>query len=244
MKECVIYIRTSTEEQDPKNQLNSCLSIYKPEYGEHEIIEDKQSAWRENVEREGFDGVRKNIMNQSVKHLIIWDFDRLYRNRKNLKAFFELCKIHHCKIHSVRQDWLEKINTMPAPWDEVIHDLMVQIMGWLAQDESDKKSQRVRAAIRIDSEGAKFSYKGKKWGRKEITTQAMNKIIELRKQGKTFRQICQEVTYTDKTGNLTHVSLGIVHKILSGEHRKVKLLEKKQEKEEVADENSDSLPVQ
>jgi len=40
-----------------------------------------------------------------------------------------------------------------------MHDLMLNIMGWIAQDESDKKSKRVKAAIRKEN-GITKSYKG------------------------------------------------------------------------------------
>lgn len=221
MKEnTIIYIRTSTEEQNPENQLKDCLSIN--QYGMYELIEDKQSAWKEHSEREGFDNLKKLINKGIVKHLIVWDLDRLYRNRKNLVDFFKFCEINKCKIHSYRQEWLSKINDMPSPWNEIIHDLMLQIMGWLAQDESDKKSKRVKASIRMKEDGA-YSYKGNKWGRKELSTQAINKILELRKQGKSIRAICNEVQYSDKSNNMKNVSIAVVHKIISGQHRKTKV---------------------
>jgi DNA invertase Pin-like site-specific DNA recombinase len=218
-KKTIIYIRTSTDEQNPENQLKDCQSLSNKEF---EVLEDRQSAWKEHQERPSFEILKKLINKGRVENLIVWDLDRIYRSRKNLVDFFKLCEIKKCKINSFRQDWLNKINDMPTPWNEIIHDFMIQIMGWLAQDESDKKSQRVRAAIRIKDDGA-YSYRGNKWGRKELSTQVINKVLELSKEGKSMREISREVKYSDKNNNMVNISKSAVHKILSGNHRKIKV---------------------
>lgn len=214
----IIYIRTSTEDQNPENQLKDCLSLLKND--EYEIIEDKQSAWKEHKEREGFNKVKNEIKKQKLQKLIVWDLDRIYRNRKNLVDFFKLCEINKCQIHSFRQKWLIQINEMPSPWNEIIQDLMIQIIGWLAQDESDKKSERIRNAMRVKKSGV-YSYKGNRWGRKEISSQAIKKILLLHQQGKKMKEICNEVSYSDRNNNKKNVSIGLVHKVLKGKHRKM-----------------------
>jgi len=199
-----IYIRTSTEEQNPENQLKDCLSINK--YGEYELIEDKESAWNDKKERIGFNKIKSYIKNRRIEHIIVWDLDRLYRNRKNLVDLFKLCEINKVKIHSFRQKWLEDINQMPSPWNDIVSDLMIQIMGWIAQDESDKKSQRVKSAIRIKADGA-YSYKGNKWGRKQLSTYKKNLLKEIIKRNPipTIRTISKEIG----------ASRGVVHKYLT-----------------------------
>jgi DNA invertase Pin-like site-specific DNA recombinase len=209
----IIYIRTSTDEQNPENQLKDCKSIYKSEYGEYEVIEDKESAWNQEKYREGFEKIKNLIKNRKLDNLIVWDLDRLYRNRKNLVDFFKYCEINKCKIFSYRQKWLIDINNIPSPWNEMMSDLMIQVMGWIAQDESDKKSERIKNAIRLKDDGA-YSYKGNKWGRKTIIKKVKDEIIVLFNKGLSFRQICKEVTYWDKNNNKKNVSLGIVHKII------------------------------
>ena len=85
MSDTIIYIRTSTEEQHPENQLKDCKTLTKEDY---ELIEDKQSAWKEEKERDGFNRVKKLIKSGKIKHFIVWDLDRIYRNRKKLQEFF------------------------------------------------------------------------------------------------------------------------------------------------------------
>ena len=77
-------------------------------------------------------------------------------------------------------------------------------MGWMGEEESRKKSERIKSAIRI-KKGKKVSYKGKTWGRKPISTIKRNKILKLRNQGRSYREIAQEVK----------ISVGAVHKTLS-----------------------------
>ncbi len=208
-KETIIYIRTSTKEQNPYNQLKDCESIRPKDqktntFVDYMLLEDEQSAWKDDKDRVGFDKLRSYIKNNKIRNLIVWDLDRLYRNRKKLIAFFKFCKIHRCKIYSFRQKFFEEINNMPEPWNEAIYDLMLQIMGWIAQDESDKKSDRIKAAVRKRN-GRTTSYKGNVWGRKPISTYKRNKIISSYIQDmKPYRVIASEVG----------VSIGVVHKTI------------------------------
>ena len=221
--ETIIYNRTSTEEQNPENQLKDCEKfVDELNLNSYNLIEDKESAWKENDKRKGFKDLNKKIRSNKVKHLIVWDWDRIYRNRKKLKAFFEMCKVYNCKIHSVRQKFYEQLYSIPDPFNEIMQSMLLDLLGWLAQDESDKKSMRIKAAMRVKPDGV-YSYKGNKWGRKELSTQAINKIIKYREEGKSMREITQLVTYSDSTNNTHHVSLGVVHKVLSGKHRKNQL---------------------
>jgi DNA invertase Pin-like site-specific DNA recombinase len=201
MVEVVIYIRTSTDDQNPANQLADCEKLNV--WGEYIKIEDMQSAWKDTTDRKEFNELIKLIKTRKVKHLIVWDLDRIYRNRLKLSAFFELCKINGCLIHSFRQGWLESINQIQPPFNDIMHTLMLSIMGWLAEEESTKKSERVKAAIRVRDDGA-YSYKGNKWGRDCVSKQKQHKIEELYIQKKSMRQIALE----------TNLSLGVVHKYI------------------------------
>lgn len=208
-----VYIRTSTEEQNPENQLKDCLSLIKDE--EYELYKDQQSAFKDNVERKDFKRLTQDIKTKKISDLYVWDFDRVFRNRLKFKAFLEFLKVYKCKLHSFNQIWMENINNVPEPWNEIINDMLVQIFGYIAEEESVLKGKRIRAAIRIKEDGA-YSYKGNKWGRKELSTQAINKILELKKQGKSIREICNNVIWD----NGKKVSVGVVHKVISGGHRK------------------------
>jgi len=115
--------------------------------------------------------------------------------------------MYKVKLHSSRQQWLEDLHKAPEPWNDIMYDLLINIYGHIAQDESDKKSKRVKAAVR-KKDGITKSYKGKKWGRKSLSTNKIRMIIELHKKEKSIRTISKEL----------NISLGVVHKYISGGH--------------------------
>jgi DNA invertase Pin-like site-specific DNA recombinase len=212
-----IYIRTSTKEQTPELQLRACEEKAGKEYL---LFKDQQSAWQDFKERNEFNKLIQLIKEKKITDVYVWDLDRIYRSRKKLLEFFELCRVYNCKIHSYRQNWLEDMNSMPKPWDEIIYNLMLQIMGWIAEEESSKKSDRVKNAVskkkNHKGEVITTSVYGKKWGRKRITSQTINKILELRAKGYSIKNISKEVWLYDKHGNKSkNISVGAVHKIVS-----------------------------
>ena len=183
----LILIRTSTELQNPENQLRDCKTLAK--FGEYEVVKEYQSAYKDK-DRPQFNYIKNQISQKKVSHLIVWDLDRIYRNRKNLISFFKFCKIYKCTIHSFRQQWLESLNEIQEPFNEIMHDLMLNLMGWMGEDESKKKSERVKIAHKNSN---------KKWGRKPIRRNVINQVLELHNQGHTLREIAARVYYWDNS---------------------------------------------
>jgi len=198
----IIYIRTSTEEQEPKNQIKACESLYEEEY---ELLQDKQSAFKDHKDREGFEKAKKLIKAGKVKKFIVWDWDRIYRNQKRLVEFFKFCEIYKCQIHSVNQKYFDDFYKIPAPFDEIVSNLVLNLMGWLAEDESKKKSERVKLAVRKSEGKVTKSYKGNKWGRKSMHTNKIKIVLELRDKGLSFREISKQCG----------VSIGKISQLLS-----------------------------
>ncbi len=199
-----IYIRTSTTDQNPENQLKECLMLCSTKTDKPIIYKDKQSAWKEEKERPDFERLKKDIRKGLYTDLIVWDFDRIYRIRRKFKEFLEFTKAYNIKLHSVRQGWIEELHKIPQPWNEIVYDLMINIYGHIAEDESNKKSDRVKLAVRKKEKGT-YSYKGNKWGRKQLSTFKQNQINKLRKERITIREIATEL----------NISKSVVHKYLS-----------------------------
>lgn len=183
-----IYIRTSTEDQEPENQIKEIETISGKEYT---LFQDKQSAWKDDREREEFSKLRKSIQSKEIEDLYVWDWDRLFRNRRRLKEFFQFCSIYKCNIHSFRQSFYESFYKIPEPFNEIMQELFLNLLGWMAEDESTKKSMRVKAAVRQE-EGVTKSYKGNKWGRKSLHTNKIKVIQDLINQGLTYRQVSEK----------------------------------------------------
>ena len=207
----IIYIRTSTLEQSPELQLKDIATITPLDDGM--IYKEQLSAWCENVKRVVFEDILKLIKKHKASDLYVWDLDRIYRNRKRLQEFFILCKSYNCKIHSYRQKWLEDINSIPEPFNEIVNDLLISVFGWIAEEESNKKSERIKLAVRKKTGKKTKSYKGKKWGRRALPKQTVDKVMELHEQGFSIRKIADNVQKWNN-GNSKNISKSFVHKII------------------------------
>ena len=210
-----IFIRTSTTEQNPTLQVNDITTAFSlKEYG---LIQEQDSAFKEMAKRVEFEKLKKLIMANRITDLYVWDLDRLHRNRKRLTEFLALCKAFNTKVYSFNQQWMQSIQQLQPPFNEIMFDFMLQIMGWLAEDESVKKSNRVKMAVRRTENGSTVSYKGVKWGRKPLSKQVISKINELRTEGKSVREIAKLVHVYDaacsKAGVINLVQMSLSDKV-------------------------------
>lgn len=184
MKSDIIYLRTSTEEQTPENQLSDVLTLVKS--ADYDLFIEKQSAWKDSLKaRPVFSKIREAIMNKEIKRLYIWDFDRLYRNRVQFVNFWTLCKMNNVQVLSFRQNILSQTETMQEPFKSVIETFIVQFVSWLAEEESNKKSERVRIAFK--------NHGGEKWGRPALEKKTVYEIMRRRNNGESLRVIAEAV---------------------------------------------------
>jgi DNA invertase Pin-like site-specific DNA recombinase len=213
----IIYLRTSTREQTPELQLRDIQTLCPPENSI--TFKEKQSAWKENVKRPVFESIVEQIKAGKIDHIYAWDWDRIYRNRVRLKEFLLLCKIRGVVLHTYRQKWFEDFHNIPKPFDEIVMDLITNILGWLGEEESIKRSSRIKMAVTKTAEGT-FSHEGKKWGRKSFPKQTVKRVLELARAGKSVRAIAKEVQVYDANKNGRAISKSAVHKILTENSRK------------------------
>jgi len=208
----IIYLRTSTEDQEPENQKKECLEFAKNRgYEVTEVLLEKLSGYKQ-IDRPEYDKAKEMARKGEIKAVIVWALDRWVRNRDTLLEDVTILKNYGCKIHSVRDSWIEAIN-IEGPLGRTINDFLLGLISSLAEMESEHKSNRVKLATRKRN-NITYSYRGKKWGRKPISKQAINKVIELRKEGLSLREISKQVTYAGKNNQVKNVSLALVHKIL------------------------------
>lgn len=154
-----IYVRVSGKKQEEKNQLPDCRKLAKElKFKGYDIIKEKLSAFK-NPDRETLRKLEK------YDHVVIWRYDRLQRNRKRFVELMRYYSHRGTKIHSFSEGWVEELHKIPSPWNEMIYDFVIQLVGWMAEEESMLKSRRVKLAVK-KKKGRTFSYRGKKWGRK------------------------------------------------------------------------------
>ncbi len=176
MGKTIIYLRVSTKEQNPEQQLRQCKGLCKRKgFEDVSIYRERVSAWN-SKEKPKYEEMLSQARKGIVTDIVVWDFDRLQRNRKLL---FELIKGYSklgVKFWSYRQSWFEQINNVPSPWNEILHDFLLNVIGWMNEEESTKKSERIKKAYNYKK---KHKPKTMKWGRPKISKYNHDKIIEL-----------------------------------------------------------------
>lgn len=159
VKPCLIYLRVSSEDQNPENQLNDCMDYAMGFLGysrdDIEVITEYISAYK-NPDRD----VLKAFL--SRKDVVSWRFDRIQRNRKKFIEVMRSSSQLGTRIHSVKEVWLRDLHKVPAPWNEMIYDFMLQIIGWFAEDESRKISERTKAGLARKKAQNKLPVRGTK----------------------------------------------------------------------------------
>jgi DNA invertase Pin-like site-specific DNA recombinase len=203
---CVIYLRTSTEEQEPENQKRDCLEFAKNKgYEVKEVLLEQLSGFKD-IERPKYEKVKLMARTGEIKSVIVWALDRWVRNRDTLLDDVTILRNYGCKIHSVKEAWLEAIN-IDGALGKTIQDFLLGLIGSIAELESQRKSDRVKIAFQ--------NHKGKRWGRPKTHTNKINVILQHLNDGLTYRQI------KERTGmSIGKVSqIANVHKSQDGIYR-------------------------
>ena len=204
-----IYLRTSTKEQNPENQLNDCIEFCtKIGISEYEVFSEQKSAWRREKNRGVFDTLVKDLKTKKYAVLVVWRYDRIYRNMKKFTRFMEtMFMVHGVKVYSVKEEWITElwdivnsdvVDALPSPFDEVIKDqfllhwrTMIKIAGKIGEDESAKRSARTKSAVRKNRNGVTVSYRNNKWGRPQIRLNRIAVIKKYRETGMNLRKTAE-----------------------------------------------------
>lgn len=202
---CAIYIRTSTVEQNPENQLDACKKFAESRgYDIEGIYKEYISAYKQ-IERPKYEEIKGKAFRGEIQSVIVWALDRWVRNRDTLIEDINMLTQYNCKIHSVQEQYLEAVN-IDGPLGKTIREFFIGLMGSLAEMESKRKSERIKIAYQ--------NHKGKKWGRRNLPKRTVDEIINLSKTGLSIRQIANQVTYYDKNRNIKNISKSHVNNIL------------------------------
>ena len=162
----IIYLRTSTKDQNPELQKKDCLEFSK-KLGLDiiEVVSEQGSAYKLEKVRPKWDSVNKRAKKEKL-NIVVWRYDRAFRNReeffKFMKVMFEVygTKVYSVKEPSILSFWemLDKSHSDNPVFDELlkgifraIWDFMIQQAGEESEEESRKKSQRIKLAVRKEN---------------------------------------------------------------------------------------------
>ena len=220
-----IYARVSTKEQSEAEQIPAIKKGF--DLSDDVIVfREEVSAWSIDKEekRHSLKLLISEIKTGSLSKLYIWDIDRLYRNRKKMREFMNLCNFYDVSVYSLNQKWLndfqelkEKLPENFKFYIEHMYNLLLDVYSQTAEDESAKKSERVKLKIVKDKNGTTRSTSGKKWGRRSLPPRITEEVLQYHQQGKSIRWISANVFKIDKNNNKKNVSIGTIHKIVKGD---------------------------
>jgi len=201
MKEnAVIYLRVSTERQDEQSQLIACKDLCNKRGWEVTgVFADHGKSAYHNVNRPRYEIVLKLVRDRKVQHVVVWALDRwTRRGNKELKKTIEYLDKFGVQLHSVKEYWIEQITTSELSF---VKDIVLDILGWIAWQESNRRSERVKDSLNFQN-----ALKNGTVGRPSIPQQIRVRIAELLRQGKTYKQIRELITYKGRYGKILHVS--------------------------------------
>ena len=191
-KKVVIYARVSTLDQTVDNQLIE-LRDHCSKMGWEivkEYVDEGLSGTLSREKRPALNAMIKDGYRKKFDTVVCWDISRLGRSMKELIMFLSDMKDRGIGICSVRQGF----DTSTS-----MGEIMFQFVGILSSWEREMIRERTLAGLeRAKSEG-------KILGRRKVTNDTMTaKIIELRNDRKSIREIASEVG----------VSIGTVSNVL------------------------------
>jgi len=216
----IMFARVSSDDQDERSQITSMISKFGLVESDCLVLNERMSAWNQDKEykRLEFLKLKSMVKNRQVRNIYVFDIDRIYRNRVKLVEFYSFCKHYDVKIFSHNQEYLNALLNIEMPGGleflgEQIFSNTLNLLAWTAEDESNKKSQRVKSKIKVKDDGA-YSVYGNKWGRKSLSKQTVSKVLEFSAQGLSVRKIAELVKTSDKNNNMKNISKSVVHKII------------------------------
>jgi len=157
-----VWIRVSTDDQDAANQLPE-LERFAAHHG-YQIVERYQvseSAWNGGRDGGEYKSTLKRAMHAAwageFSVLIVWSIDRISRGgAEDVLRLVRQLRERRCLLLSVREPWL---NSSPE-----VQDLLLSFAGWMAERESARRSERVRAAIARKKADGTWTGRGKDLG--------------------------------------------------------------------------------
>jgi DNA invertase Pin-like site-specific DNA recombinase len=140
-----VWIRVSTGHQDNENQVPD-IESFALHHG-HVITERYQvsdSAWKDGKGGPEYRAAIQQVLDDAwagkFSVLIVWALDRITREgAEGALRIIRQLRERGCILVSVQESWL---NGSPE-----VQDVLVAFAGWRAREESNRRSERIRAGL-------------------------------------------------------------------------------------------------
>ena len=187
-----VYVRVSTQQQTTENQL---LELYEVcERNDWTVVEEYNETVSGTKGQNDRDELKRMLIDASRKKfdkVVVWSVDRLGRNMKHLVSILSQLKDLDIDLYAYKQG-IDTSTTMGSSF--------YYMVGIFSELENNMRRERQLIGIkRAMNEGVKF-------GRKDVVDDEKEyQSYQLRKKGKSIRQIAKEVG----------ISVGRTHKVCS-----------------------------
>lgn len=186
-----IYGRVSTLlGQNPTHQLEPCREVAKNRNFQvvEEFVDIGISGSKDR--RPALDSLLKAAKMGKFKVLIIYSIDRLGRNTKHLLMLIDEFKHLGISLISLREG---------LDFSTPVGQMTLTVLAGVAQLERELISERIKTALAVKKKLAESSGSGWKCGRPAIDQATEDKVLELRRQGLSIRQISKQLPNVSKS---------------------------------------------
>lgn len=145
MTNAAIWLRVSTGHQDSDNQIPDVERFAGHHgYNVSETYTVSESAWNGGKDGGEYRRELKRALDDAhagkFSVIIVWALDRITREgAEGALRIIRQFRERGCIVVSVKESWL---NGAPE-----IQDVLVAFAGWMAQQESQRRSERIRAGL-------------------------------------------------------------------------------------------------
>ena len=178
MKRAVLYVRVSTNKQDNERQIYEGKQfIERNGWRLVELVEDKESGGA--LQRKPL----KNLLNRTSEYdiFVVQHSSRLTRlGSGDFKYIIHHLTHHNVVFKSVSQSYLDLDNAF-------IRNIILEFTAEMDKEEREELSRRVRSKYNAKKAHAEALGKKVKWGRYALPKETVNEIIELKRQGLSYR---------------------------------------------------------
>jgi len=189
-----IYARVSTDKQTIDNQLNQLRNYVKLRSWDlvDEYLDDGFTG--RNTNRPELQRLMKDVKRGRIKAVLVWKLDRIGRSTQDNLQILNYFRNHSCGFVS----FSENIDITTSTGK-----MVYTFLSALAEAESDRISERTKAAYQFKKSRAENLGKKVKWGRKEkkFTDKEVFFIEEMIRLKISWRKIAETLNKSRETEN-------------------------------------------
>jgi putative DNA-invertase from lambdoid prophage Rac len=143
--DAAVWFRVSTDHQERENQAAG-IDRFTEHHGYNvtKRYELNDSAWKDGTGGPEYQAAIRQVLDDAhrgeFKVLVVWALDRIVRTgaEDTLRLIRQL-RERNCMLVSVQETWLNGSSE--------VQDVLVAFAGWMAQQESKRRSERIKAGL-------------------------------------------------------------------------------------------------